>query len=70
MKATAIEEVQDISTMRVDALIGSLKTYESSANEILEKKSKSIALVSNAEDEEIENDIDSNESISEAIVLL
>jgi peroxiredoxin family protein len=70
MKVIAIEEAQDISTMRIDELVGSLKTYESAANERLEKKTKSIALMSNVEDEEIEDDIDSNESISEAIVLL
>ncbi|MCI80915.1 gag-pol polyprotein, partial [Trifolium medium] len=58
MKVTVMEEAQDISTMRVDELVGSLKTYESAANERLEKKGKSIALMSNAEDEEIEDDID------------
>ncbi|MCI85135.1 gag-pol polyprotein, partial [Trifolium medium] len=56
--------------MKVDELIGSLQTYESAANERLEKKNKSIAFVTNADDEELEFDVDSSDSISEAIVLL
>ncbi|GAU33559.1 hypothetical protein TSUD_143510 [Trifolium subterraneum] len=45
MKVIAMEEAQDISTMKVDELIGSLQTYESSVNERIEKKNKSIAFV-------------------------
>ncbi|GAU50939.1 hypothetical protein TSUD_411360 [Trifolium subterraneum] len=70
MKVIAMEEAQDISTMKVDELIGSLQTYESSVNERIEKKNKSIAFVSNAEDEDLESDIESTDSVSEAIVLL
>ncbi|MCH94353.1 gag-protease polyprotein, partial [Trifolium medium] len=70
MKVTAIEEAQDISKMKVDELIGSLQTYESAANEKLEKKNKSIAFMSNTDEEELEIDVDSSDSISEAIVLL
>ncbi|GAU37844.1 hypothetical protein TSUD_57040 [Trifolium subterraneum] len=70
MKVIAMEEAQDISIMKVDELIGSLQTYESSINERLEKKNKSIAFVSNTDDEDMENDMESSESISEAIVSL
>ncbi|GAU10045.1 hypothetical protein TSUD_423660, partial [Trifolium subterraneum] len=70
MKVIAMEEAQDISTMKVDELIGSLQTYESSVNERIEKKNKSISFVSNAEDEDLESDIESTDSVSEAIVLL
>ncbi|GAU51484.1 hypothetical protein TSUD_413700 [Trifolium subterraneum] len=70
MKVIAMEEGQDISTMKVDELIGYLQTYESSVNERIEKKNKSIAFVSNTEDEDLESDMESTDSISEAIVLL
>ncbi|GAU16587.1 hypothetical protein TSUD_168190 [Trifolium subterraneum] len=70
MKVIAMEEAQDISTMKVDELIGSLQTYESSVNERIKKKNKSIAFVSNTEDEDLESDMESTDSVSEAIVLL
>ncbi|GAU37336.1 hypothetical protein TSUD_395170 [Trifolium subterraneum] len=70
MKVIAMEEAQDISTMRVDELIGSLQTYESSVNERIERKNKSIAFVSNAAEEDEEDEQDSGESLSEAIVML
>ncbi|GAU45662.1 hypothetical protein TSUD_293710 [Trifolium subterraneum] len=70
MKVIAMEEAQDISTMKVDELIGSLQTYESSVNERIEKKNKSIAFVSNVEDEDLESDIESTDSVSEAIAFL
>ncbi|GAU44283.1 hypothetical protein TSUD_371830 [Trifolium subterraneum] len=70
MKVIAMEEAQDISTMKVDELIGSLQTYESSVNERIEKKNKSIAFVSNTKDEDLESDMESTDSVSEAIVLL
>src|ERR1044072_7891724 len=43
MKVTAIEEAQDIASMQVDELIGSLQTFELSLNDKAEKKNKSIA---------------------------
>ncbi|GAU10402.1 hypothetical protein TSUD_421790, partial [Trifolium subterraneum] len=70
MKVIAMEEAQDILTMRVDELIGSLQTYESSVNERIERKNKSIAFVSNAAEEDEEDEQDSGESFSEAIVML
>ncbi|PNX88617.1 gag-protease polyprotein [Trifolium pratense] len=66
----AIEEAKDISEMKLDELVGSLQTYESAANERTEKKHKSIAFPSKTDEEDLEEDEDSNESISEAIVSL
>ena len=70
MKVTAIEEAQDINKMRLDELVGSLQTFELSINERSEKKNKSIAFVTNTEDEEEECDMGIDEGISNAIVLL
>ncbi|MCI24666.1 gag-pol polyprotein, partial [Trifolium medium] len=70
MKVTAIEEAQDISSMKLDELVGSLQTFEFGIKNREEKKRKSIAFVSNAGDEETQGDADTDESISDAIVLL
>src|ERR1043165_5862172 len=67
MKVTAIEEAQDICTLKVDELIGSLQTFEMGINDNVDKKNKSIALVSNTEEECKEGD---EEKISEAIAML
>ncbi|MCI80940.1 gag-pol polyprotein, partial [Trifolium medium] len=56
--------------MKLDELVGSLHTYEVAVNERTEKKNKSIVFVSNAEDEEQQDEMKSNESISDAIVIL
>ncbi|MCI24347.1 gag-pol polyprotein [Trifolium medium] len=69
MKVTAVEEANDISEMKVDELIGSLQTFGVAINERSESKLKSIVFVSNTGDEET-NDVDTDENISEAIVLL
>jgi hypothetical protein len=70
MKVTAIEEAQDIATMKVEELIGSLLTYEIAINERTDKKAKSIAFVTNAEDEEAQGYLDTEESRMDALVLL
>lgn len=69
MKVTATEEAQDINNIKVDELMGSLQTFELGISEKSEKK-KSIAFVSNIEDLEDECDLDTNEGISNVIVLL
>ncbi|XP_057445983.1 uncharacterized protein LOC130738093 [Lotus japonicus] len=69
MKVTAIEEAQDIGSIKVDELIGSLQTFEMSLNERSDKKNKSIAFVSNAEDDDA-SEKESDENLSEAITLL
>ncbi|MCH87884.1 gag-protease polyprotein, partial [Trifolium medium] len=70
MKVTAIEEAQYISSMKVVELVGSLQTFELAVSDRSEKKNKSIALVSNTDDEELQSDMETDESISDAIVLL
>jgi hypothetical protein len=42
MKVTAIKESQDLSTMKVDELIGSLQTFEMSLDDRPEKKLKNL----------------------------
>ncbi|CAJ2656756.1 unnamed protein product [Trifolium pratense] len=69
MKVTAIEESQDLATIQVDELIGSLQTYELGMNQRKEKKNKSLAFASNTGEDE-ESDLESDESLSEAMVLL
>lgn len=49
MKVTAIEETQDLSSIKVDELINSLKTFEMSINDRLEKKNKGITFFYNSE---------------------
>lgn len=70
MKVTAIEEAQDICNMRVDELIGSLQTFELGLSDRTEKKSKNLAFVSNDEGEEDEYDLDTDEGLTNAVVLL
>ncbi|CAJ2639582.1 unnamed protein product [Trifolium pratense] len=70
MKVTAIEEAKDITDMKLDELVGSLQTYEVATNEKMDKKNKSIAFVSNAEEEDQLSDTESEQSISDAMVLL
>ncbi|XP_058761948.1 uncharacterized protein LOC131635346 [Vicia villosa] len=70
MKVTAIEEVHDISTMRVDELVGSLQIFELANRDKFEKKNKSIAFISNAEDEKGQANMDTDEGLSNTIVLL
>ena len=42
MKVTAIEESQDLSTMKVNELIDSLQTFEMSLDDKPEKKMKNL----------------------------
>src|SRR3954464_7201440 len=67
MKVTAIEEAQDISKMKVEELIGSLQTFEMGISENSEKKNKSIAFVSNSQEEAEES---REENLSESIAML
>ncbi|MCI91504.1 gag-pol polyprotein, partial [Trifolium medium] len=56
--------------MKLDELVGSLQTYEVAVNERTEKKNKSIVFVSNVEDEEQHDEMESDDNISDAIVIL
>lgn len=70
MKVTTIEEAQDICNMRMDELVGSIQTFELAISDRSEKKNKSITFISNTIDEEVQYDLETNEGISNAIVLL
>jgi hypothetical protein len=73
MKVTCIEEFRELDTIKLDDLVGSLQTFEMSVNErsgSSGSKNKSIALVSNTDNEDHQDDIDTDESISDAMVLL
>lgn len=51
IKVEAIEEAQYLRTLKVDELIGSLKTFEVFINGRSEKKTKCIVFVSNTEED-------------------
>lgn len=72
MKVVAIEEAHDISKKKVDEIVGSLQTFEMGFknNESTEKKNKSIALVSNTEDEPEESEIGTDKELTKAIAIL
>ena len=65
MKVIAIEEAQDIASMKVEELVGSLQTFEMNFSDKIEKKGKSIAFTSNTDNEEVDE-----EDLSKDIVLL
>ncbi|KAK2390880.1 gag-protease polyprotein [Trifolium repens] len=65
MKVTAIEEAQDIASMKVEEVVGSLQTFEMNFSDKIEKKGKSIAFISNTDNEEVDE-----EDLSKDIVLL
>jgi hypothetical protein len=70
MVVTAIEEAQDIASMKVEELVGSLQTFEMNFSDKVEKKGKNIAFTSNTDSEEVDDDLDTREDLSEDIVLL
>ncbi|KAK2387055.1 gag-protease polyprotein [Trifolium repens] len=70
MKVTAIEEAHDISTMKMDELVGSLQTFEIVLNERGDKKNKSIAFVSNTDDGNDQSEDEEEDSIADAIAML
>ncbi|KAK2429756.1 putative mitochondrial protein [Trifolium repens] len=70
MKVTAIEEAHDISTMKMDELVGSLQTFEIVLNERSDKKNKSIAFVSNTDDSNDQSEEEEEDSLADAIAML
>lgn len=52
MKVTTIEEAQDLSTLKVDELIGYLQTFEVTINIRSKKNNRSITCVSNTKEDE------------------
>lgn len=65
MNATAIEESQDLSNIKVEKLVGYLQTFEMDLNDRSKKKKKSIGFVTNTEEDEHQRE----ESFLEAISL-
>jgi hypothetical protein len=70
MTVTAIEEAHDISTKKMDELVGSLQTFEIVLNERGDKKNKSIAFVTNINDGDVQSEDEEEESIADAIAML
>ena len=66
MKVTVIEEAQYIPNMKVDELIRSLQTFELANG----YKKKNIAFVSNINEEDVQCDMETDESILDALVRL
>jgi len=70
MKVTAIEEAQDISSLKVDELIGSLQNFEITINSKTNKKGKGIAFTSSVDSDETKGNHEDNEDMSESLALL
>ncbi|KAK2369873.1 gag-protease polyprotein [Trifolium repens] len=70
MKVTAIEEAQNIASMKVEEAVGSLQTFEMNFSDKVEKKGKNIAFASNTDSKEADDDTDTREDLSEELVLL
>ena len=56
--------------MKVEELIGSLQTFEMAFSDKSEKKKKSIDFVFNTSDEQTQGDLETDEVMSDAMVLL
>ncbi|KAK2359883.1 gag-protease polyprotein [Trifolium repens] len=65
MKVTAIEEAQDIASMKVEEVVGSLQTFEMNFSDKPEKKGKNIVFTSNTDSEQVDE-----EDLSDDIALL
>ena len=70
MKGTAIKEVQDISSLKVDELIGSLQNVEITINNKTDKKGKSIVFTSSMDSDEKQRNHEDDEDMSESLALL
>ncbi|KAA0039138.1 gag-pol polyprotein [Cucumis melo var. makuwa] len=70
MKVTTIEEAQDITTLKLDELFGSLVTFEMAITNRESKKGKGIAFKSPYEQETTVNQSDNEVNQDESIALL
>ena len=69
MKVTTIEEAQDISSMQVDELIGSLQNFKLVVDNKTEKKGKGISFTANTADDEAREESVEDENLSENMVM-
>ena len=70
MKVTAIEEAQDIFSMKVDELIGSLQNFEITVNNKTDKKGKGIAFTTSIDSYETQGNHEDDEDMLESSALL
>ena len=70
MKVTAIEEAQDISSLKVDELIGSLQNFEITVNSKTDKKGKGIAFTSSVSSDDAQANFEDDEDMPESLALL
>jgi len=70
MKVTAIEEAQDISSVKVDELIRSLQNFEITVNNKTGKKGKGIAFTSSVDSDEKQGNLEDDEGMSESLAVL
>jgi len=70
MKVTAIEEAQDISSLKVDELIGPLQNFEIIVNNKTNKKGKGIAFTSSMNSDETQGNHEDDDDMSESLALI
>ena len=68
-KVIVIEEAQNISSLKVNELIGSLQNLELNINNKTDKKDKGIAFASNVDTKETQGNHEDKDSLSENIVV-
>ena len=66
MKFTTIEEAQDISSLKVDELIGSLQNFEITVNNKTDKKGKGIAFTFSSYSDETQGNHEYDGDMSES----
>jgi len=70
MKVTSIEEAQNISSLKVNELIGSLQNFEIIFHSKADKMGKSIAFASSKDSNEIQGNHEDDEDMSESLHFL
>ena len=69
-KVTVIEEPNDVQNMKLEELMGSLRTFEMNLEEEGDKKSKGIAFHAESQDEQIEEPGDEDDDLAETMTIL
>lgn len=70
MKVTTIAEAQDIYSLKVDELLGSLQNFEITVNNKTDKKGKGIAFTYSLDSDETQGNHEVDEDMSESLALL